>query len=384
MIFTNFLKYFQILFYIVLWWILGIGTILFNKWILYYHSFSFPLFLVLCHMTIGFLLSFIICKIFKITIVPKEDQDLDWNFIMNRLLPIGICFAIGIGCTNMAYLYISVSFIQMLKALTPCFVLVILLVKKLELFSFHLFLSIFLISFGIGLASYGNMEVYNLIGIGLQLSSIISESFRLYFLQINLQGTDVKLNPVTMLYFLAPICFCTLLVPFFIFEYHNLLLYIQKKSLINIKETIFYLILNALVAFFLNISMFLLISHTSSLTINATGVIKDCILIVLSSYLFHTIISLQSYIGYIISIFGLILYIYLKYEKQKQSTPLSLPKINEKDIEENINTLSFVKPKNSIPFFFANDCIFCIHNHKNKNNPIRINNNFSKEENSFD
>ena len=207
MIFTNFLKYFQILFYIVLWWILGIGTILFNKWILYYHSFSFPLFLVLCHMTIGFLLSFIICKIFKITIVPKEDQDLDWNFIMNRLLPIGICFAIGIGCTNMAYLYISVSFIQMLKALTPCFVLVILLVKKLELFSFRLFLSIFLISSGIGLASYGNnMEVYNFIGIGLQLSSIIAESFRLYFLQINLQGTDVKLNALTMLYFLAPIC----------------------------------------------------------------------------------------------------------------------------------------------------------------------------------
>ena len=53
-----------------------------------------------------------------------------------------------------------------------------------------------------------------LIGVMLQLASVVTESTRLTLVQILLQRRGVKLNPITTLYLIAPCCFAFLCVPF--------------------------------------------------------------------------------------------------------------------------------------------------------------------------
>lgn len=59
--------------------------------------------------------------------------------------------------------------------------------------------------------------------------------------------------------------------------------------------------LNALCTFALNVSVFLVISHTSALTIRIAGVIKDWVVVLVSVYLFaDTKLSAINIFGYII------------------------------------------------------------------------------------
>ena len=48
---------------------------------------------------------------------------LTWNFYLRRILPVGLFMALTLLCGNLVYLYLTVSFIQMLKARSPTCVL---------------------------------------------------------------------------------------------------------------------------------------------------------------------------------------------------------------------------------------------------------------------
>ena len=41
---------------------------------------------------------------------------LTWDFYLRRILPVGLFMALTLLCGNLVYLYLTVSFIQMLKA----------------------------------------------------------------------------------------------------------------------------------------------------------------------------------------------------------------------------------------------------------------------------
>lgn len=81
------------------------------------------------------------------------------------------------------------------------------------------------------------------------------------------------------------------------------------------------LILNSLCTFALNLSVFLVISHTSALTIRVAGVVKDWVVVVLSALLFAdtklTVINLSGYaIGKHfdgVHVFGISIYSSLAY-----------------------------------------------------------------------
>ncbi|KAK9785349.1 hypothetical protein WJX73_000500 [Symbiochloris irregularis] len=87
---------------------------------------------------------------------------------------------------NAAYLYLSVSFIQMLKALSPVAVFTLGCVMGKERYS-HAMISIMCaISLGVAVASFGEIKFVPS-GVIYQLSSIVTESIRVLMVQIILQ-----------------------------------------------------------------------------------------------------------------------------------------------------------------------------------------------------
>lgn len=77
---------------------------------------------------------------------------------------------------------------------------------------------------------------------------------------------------------------------------------------------------NALCALALNFSIFLVIGRTGAVTIRVAGVLKDWILIALSTVLFpESVITGLNIIGYAIALCGVVLYNYLKVRDARAS-----------------------------------------------------------------
>jgi hypothetical protein len=92
--------------------------------------------------------------------------------------------------------------------------------------------------------------------------------------QLLLQGRGVRLNPVTTMYYVAPVCLGCLLPAFAASEARAVLSWPAVPAA--------RLLASAAAAFALNCSVFLLIGRTSALTMNVGGVVKDWLLIAAS------------------------------------------------------------------------------------------------------
>jgi hypothetical protein len=245
--------------------------------------------------------------------VPTIEMDL--QTYISAIVPIGACYSVTLWIGNAAYLYLSVSFIQMLKALMPVSVFTVGCLIGNEKFAMPTFINMLLIALGVAIASYGEIN-FNTFGVMLQLGSIATESVRLVLVQLLLQSRGLKLNPITTLYYVSPCCFMFLLVPFFGLEW---------LKIINDPDVVvnpFYMISNAMVAFCLNMAVFLLIGKTSALTMNVAGVVKDWMLIGISVWVFHSDVSPVNLGGYLIAFIAVCWYNYTKLQDAKQKASL--------------------------------------------------------------
>lgn len=73
--------------------------------------------------------AFVCCRVLRI--VPAE-KVVDVRFFTIRMLPVGLCMAVTLMCGNTVYMYLTVAFIQMLKAFTPVITMVGLFLASLE------------------------------------------------------------------------------------------------------------------------------------------------------------------------------------------------------------------------------------------------------------
>ena len=288
------------------WIFFSCSLIIFNKWILAESGFPYPLALTMCHMAF--------CSCFAAAVIKSGKVDapsMDKDTYLKAVVPIGALYSGTLWFGNSAYLFLSVSFIQMLKAMMPVLVFAVGCLLKTEKFSWGLFGNMVVVTIGVLIASFGEIE-FVLFGFLLQILSLVFESTRLALVQILLQKRGLKLNPITSLYFISPACFAFLSVPFVVVE--------VPKMTASDDWTFrpFVLLLNCCVALALNIAVFMLIGKTSALTMNVSGVIKDWLLIGLSVVLFASPVSGLQIFGYLIA-FVAVAYYNLKKIKEKQA-----------------------------------------------------------------
>jgi len=295
-----------------LWITLSAAVILYNKYILTEHGshgnsgskgFPFPITLTMWHMLFSGLLATAMIKMGLV-----ESANIEPSTYAKGVLPIASLFAGTLWLGNTAYMYLSVSFIQMLKALMPAAVFFVGCLLRTETFSWSQAGNMAVITAGVAIASAGEVTLV-FWGVLFQMGSIVSESVRLTLVQILLQRRGLKLNPVTTLYYVAPASFVCLALPWSILE-APALLDVMQYGTVRYSWLIFFS--NATVAFSLNLSVFLLIGRTSALTMNVAGVIKDWLLIGLSTALFKSPVTTLNLFGYLIAFTGVCWYNYAK------------------------------------------------------------------------
>lgn len=298
--------------YTVLWIALSTSVIIYNKYILTVVGFDFPLTLTMWHMAFCSACSFVLVRLKLV-----ETVHMPTKLYLKTVVPIALLFSGTLWLGNAAYLTLSVSFIQMVKAIMPAATYTVSIFYGIEKRTAENMVIMIVITCGVAIASYGEIQ-FVLIGVLYQLGAIVTESNRIVMLQMLLQNHNIKLNPVQSMYLIMPLCFVFLTIPWLVLEYPRM------DEAVNIRDetgnAYAMLVFNAMAAFGLNISVFMLIGQTSALAMNVSGVIKDWLLIYISWSFFRSPITALNLIGYGIAFVGVCYYNYTKYRSMNDET----------------------------------------------------------------
>ncbi|CAK9145274.1 unnamed protein product [Ilex paraguariensis] len=284
------------------------------------------------------LVAFFLIRVSKVVSPVK----MTFEIYVTCVVPISAFFASSLWFGNTAYLFISVAFIQMLKALMPVATFAVAVICGTEKLRCDLFLNMVLVSVGVVVSSYGEIH-FNIVGTVYQVTGIFAEALRLVLTQVLLQKKGLTLNPITSLYYIAPCSFVFLFVPWYLLEKPGM-----EVSQIQFNLWIFFS--NALCALALNFSIFLVIGRTGAVTVRVAGVLKDWILIALSSMIFpESTITTLNIVGYAIALCGVVMYNYLKV-KDVRAAQLPVESIAErasKDLKMERKSSDIYVPENN-------------------------------------
>jgi len=286
--------------YIATWISLSSSIIIFNKWILDTAGFRFPIVLTTWHLAFATLMTQILAR-FTTVLDSRKKVPMTGKIYLRAIVPIGLMFSLSLICGNLTYLYLSVSFIQMLKATTPVAVLIASWIFGVAPVNLKTLGNVSFIVIGVMIASYGELQ-FVLIGFLYQLGGIVFEATRLVMVQRLLSSAEFKMDPLVSLYYFAPACaIMNGLVSLFV--------EIPRMTLQDVANVgYFTLLVNAMIAFLLNVSVVFLIGKTSSLVMTLSGVLKDILLVLASMLIFQDPVSPLQFFGYSIALGGLVYY----------------------------------------------------------------------------
>lgn len=314
--------------YVAIWIFLSFTVIVFNKYILdkSMYNWPFPISLTMIHMGFCSALAVAIVRVFKLV----EPIEMSREMYISSIIPIGALYSLSLWFSNSAYVFLSVSFIQMLKALMPVAVYSIGVSLKKEAYKGETMANMLAISVGVAIAAYGEAKM-NSWGVILQLGAVACEATRLVLIQILLTSKGIKLNPITSLYYVAPCCLVFLSIPWAFVEYPFLM---NRVSSFELDYMTFGM--SSACAFALNLAVFLLIGKTSALTMNVAGVVKDWLLIAFSWSVIKDEVTIINLIGYGLAFLAVCYYNHLKLQalKANDSQPKQLRPAAEADDEE--------------------------------------------------
>ncbi|KAL6511379.1 hypothetical protein OROHE_020461 [Orobanche hederae] len=294
--------------YVAIWIFLSFTVIVYNKYILdrKLYNWPYPISLTMIHMTFCSSLAYLLVRVFRVV----DPVTMSWDLYLKSVVPIGLLYSLSLWLSNSAYIFLSVSFIQMLKALMPVAVYTIGVLLKKEGFKSETMANMISISIGVGIAAYGEAK-FDTWGVILQLGAVAFEATRLVMIQILLTSKGVTLNPITSLYYVAPCCLVFLSVPWVFVEYPIL----KENSSFHFDYVIFGT--NSFCAFALNIAVFLLVGKTSALTMNVAGVVKDWLLIAFSWSVIRDTVTPINLFGYGLAFLGVGYYNHSKLQALK-------------------------------------------------------------------
>lgn len=294
-------------FAILFWLAMSCCQILFNK-ALFSGPFRYPLTLTSIHM--GFA-SVATWALRAAGVIAAPQLPGGWAFYLRNFVALSLLFTTALACGNVAAARLSISFVHILKAVTPVVTLLVGIAAGVNKLCFKLLGIVAVISTGVAVASMDELE-WDTPGFLLQMMAVLAESTRLVTMQLLLQKHLPKTSPLVMLSLFAP------LVAVFL---AGLALYVepggyQALLLPSVGPLV---ALNTASSFLLNVAVMVLVSTTSGLTLVLAGIVKDIIVIVASLFIFAGVMTPVQAVGYFLALLGLALY---DAYKQHERSPL--------------------------------------------------------------
>lgn len=307
---------------ITCYFVLSIILTFYNQEI--YKTFKYPLTVTMYHLLIKFTLSAIVRLLYKL----KTGQSrilLGWRTNLMKVGPTGLCSGVDIGFSSWGLELVTVSLYTMTKSTSIIFILFFAILFRLERKSWNLLLIVGMISGGLIMFTYKSTQ-FNAIGFSLVLFAAFISGIRWTLAQLIMQKSNLGLhNPIDMVFHMQPFMLLSILPVTMIFEgskiYENFYV-INELDGNTLILWIFKLSAGAFIAFIMELSEFLTISYTSSLTLSVVGIFKEICQLVLAVEFNHDQLTTINVVGLVFCLGGIICHVlnkYFKYMQQRNS-----------------------------------------------------------------
>ncbi|XP_057954666.1 probable sugar phosphate/phosphate translocator At3g11320 [Malania oleifera] len=283
------------------WYSSNIGVLLLNKYLLSNYGFKYPIFLTFCHMMACSLLSYIATSWLKI--VPMQSVRSRVQFLKISALSLVFCSSVVSG--NISLRYLPVSFNQAIGATTPFFTAVFAYMMTLRREAWLTYVALVPVVTGVVIASGGEPS-FHLFGFIMCIGATAARALKSVLQGILLSSEGEKLNSMNLLMYMAPVAVVLLLPAALLMEKDVIAMTIALAR--DDVRILWYLIFNSALAYFVNLTNFLVTKHTSALTLQVLGNAKGAVAVVVSILIFKNPVSVTGMLGYALTVMGVVFY----------------------------------------------------------------------------
>lgn len=300
---------------ILAWYGSNIGVLLLNKYLLSIFGFKCPVFLTLCHMLACSCMSYAVAAS---RCVPLQAVKSRAQFYKISLLALIFCLTVVLG--NVSLRFIPVSFNQAIGATTPAFTALLGYMIGHQRESRTVYLSLVPVVVGVVIAS-GAEPMFNMLGFVAAVTAASARALKSVLQGLMLSDSNERMDSLSLLMYMAPVAVVALIPTTLFFEPDAAALAMQLG-----KDGSFWalLFLNSFLAYFVNLTNFLVTKHTSALTLQVLGNAKGVVAVVLSLIYFRNPVTFYSVFGYAITVTGVVMYSQAKKAAKKQQLLLRI------------------------------------------------------------
>ncbi|CEI92640.1 Putative Ribonuclease III [Rhizopus microsporus] len=314
-----------------LYFFLNLGLTIYNKVIMAMFQFPFPWALTAIHTLCGTIGSYIFWKldIFKPAKLGERE-----NMVM---LMFSVLYTINIAISNVSLNLVTVPFHQVVRAMTPVFTVMLNVLFLKKTYSAMTYTSLIPVIAGVAFATFGDYN-YTAMGFFLTVLGTILAAVKTVVTN-RVQVGRLKLHPLDLLLRMSPLAFIQTMIYSYLTGEMQL---VQEYCKTNMNFSVFCaLLLNGVIAFFLNVVSFTANKKTSALTMTVAGNVKQVLSIVLAVIIFDLSITAMNGLGIILTLAGGAWYSNVQLTEKKKSKILpgdSLLGIDKSDDLSNIKS----------------------------------------------
>ncbi|KAI8326873.1 triose-phosphate transporter family-domain-containing protein [Blakeslea trispora] len=247
--------------WLAMYFFLNLGLTLYNKVIMAMFQFPFPWALTAIHTLCGTIGSYVFWKmgLFKPDTLRERE-----NMVM---LMFSVLYTINIAISNVSLNLVTVPFHQVVRAMTPVFTVILNVMFLKKSYSNMVYISLVPVIAGVGFATFGD---YNYTAMGFFLTVLGTVLAAIKTVVTNrVQVGRLKLHPLDLLLRMSPLAFIqTMIYSYATGEFELVQEYCQTKMTWSVLAA---LVLNGIIAFFLNVVSFTANKKTSALTMTVAG-----------------------------------------------------------------------------------------------------------------
>jgi len=224
-----------------------------------------------------------------------------------NILPIGACTALSLAAANVAYFYLSLSFIQMLKAFAPVVTYFTLVAFGLDRWSARIMATLSVVMFGCFIASWGEAHV-TLFGLACMLIAEVAEAFRSVGVQYLIANKRFSL--LNGMYYFSPATLVFLMALSALFETEEL--FKGRENARAFRKYWYLFTICATFGFAVNYVCLGVVKHAGSLMVKTMSQLKNVVVIAAAVALYGDKVSFLEIFGYAIAIVGFVFFNHAK------------------------------------------------------------------------
>ncbi|KAM1494874.1 hypothetical protein ACFXTO_029664 [Malus domestica] len=222
-----------------------------------------------------------------------------------KISSLGLIFCLSVVGGNISLRYLAVSFNQAIGATTPFFTAVFAYIMTLKKEGWVTYVTLIPVVTGVIIASGGEPS-FHLFGFIMCIGATAARALKSVLQGILLSSEGEKLNSMNLLMYMAPVAVAILLPAALLMEEDVVGITIALAR--DDVSIVWYLVFNSALAYFVNLTNFVVTKHTSALTLQVLGNAKGAVAVVVSILIFRNPVSVTGMLGYGLTVTGVILY----------------------------------------------------------------------------